>query len=444
MHQLAVALQAQGHEVTGSDDDIFEPSYSYLEAKGLLPEQLGWYPERIRSDLDFVLLGMHAKANNPELLKAQMLNLKVYSYPEYMYEQAKEQQRVVVAGSSGKTSITAMIIHLLAQIEKPASYLVGGKLLGQEENLKLSPEAPIFIFEGDEYSTSVLNPQPKFLNYKPHIALITGIDWDHVNIYPDPKTYVQVFQNLIDSMPKMGYIIYNDRDQYLRRMMKKFKLPNRHIKPFKHLKYQTRMGKIWITDPTTKKHYPTSLFGKPNVTNLGFVAALSELIGIDSSTFLNAMTSFQGVQKRLQHLGQKGTSNIYLDFAHTPTKLRAALRSFKMMAPAKKQVVCYELHSYSNLNPVFLKQYRKTYRLIAIMFIYYNPENLKRKGLEPLSTNLIASVFKISPSQIFTNIAQLENILLTLDLNNKDLILISSGNFDNLLKRPKFFNYFLK
>ena len=304
---------------------------------------------------------MHAKADNPELLKAQSLNLKIYSYPEYIYAEALEQQRIVVAGSCGKTTITAMIIHLLMQIGKPLSYLVGGKLVGREENLKLTPDAPVFVFEGDEYPTSVLNSEPKFLNYDPHIALITGIDWDHINIYPTPESYVRVFQKLIDGMPKMGYIIYNSRDKNLKRMLRKFKLADRHIKPLTRLKYRTRGGKTWITDPVSKIKYPFEIFGAHNVDNLGFVLALAPLLGIDERTFFEAMVSFKGVEKRFQTLGQKGTTDLFLDFAHTPTKLRAALKGLKAKAPKQRQIVCYELHSYSNLNPVFLEQYRKTY-----------------------------------------------------------------------------------
>lgn len=338
MHQLALILQAQGHDVTGSDDDIFEPSYSHLKTKGLLPQKLGWFPDRIDDTLDFVLLGMHAKADNPELLKAQSLNLKIYSYPEYIYAQAKEQQRIVVAGSCGKTTITAMIIHLLAQIGKPTSYLVGGKLVGYESNLKIAPEAPIFVFEGDEYPTSVLNSEPKFLNYQPHIALITGIDWDHINIYPKPEAYLQVFQKLIDSMPKMGYIVYNDRDKNLKKMLRKFKLADRHPKPFIRLKYRTRAGKTWITDPVSKTKYPFNIFGAHNVDNLGFVLALCPLLGIDEQIFFEAMVSFKGVEKRFQYLGPKGTTDLFLDFAHTPTKLQAAIKGLKAKAPNKKQI----------------------------------------------------------------------------------------------------------
>lgn len=444
MHQLALTLQAQGHTITGSDDDIFEPSYSNLKANGLLPEKLGWFPERVDNTLDFILLGMHAKIDNPELLKAQSLNLKIYSYPEYIYTQAQDRQRIVVAGSCGKTTITAMIIHLLEQINKPNSYLVGGKLIGQKSNLKIESEAPIFIFEGDEYPTSVLNPQPKFLNYQPHIALITGIDWDHVNIYPTPQAYVQVFQRLIDGMPKMGHIIYNNRDKNLKRMMRKFKSPDRHLKPAVRLKYRTKSGKTWITNPVSKMKYPFEIFGAHNVNNLGFVLALCPLLGIDETTFFEAMVSFKGVEKRFQYLGQKDTTDLFLDFAHTPTKLQAAIKGLKAKAPTKKQIVCYELHSYSNLNPTFLERYRKTYEPISDLFIYYNPVNLERKGLKPLSTGLLASIFKTETSHIFTDIEQLETTLLNLDTSNKNLTFISSGNFDNLLKRPRFSAYFFE
>ncbi len=431
MHQLAIMLKKQGHIVTGSDDDIFEPAKSRLKKESLLPQILGSKTKNITKDLNLVIIGMHAKADNPELLEAQKLNIPISSYPEYIYKQVINKQRIVVAGSYGKTTITAMIIHLLDYIGKKASYLIGGQLLNNQENIKIEPDSCVFITEGDEYPTSPLDSKPKFLNYHPHIALITGIDWDHINVYPNEETYQNTFEDLMANMPKMGEVIYNQDDKSLKKLTKKIQPPDTTFTPFIKLKYKVENEKTWVFSPSTKKKYPLHIFGNHNIQNLGFVLALCTPLGIQEKDFFEAMKTFKGVKKRMELIYNEKNTSIFSDFAHTPTKLRSAIMGLKNQFPHKKQVVCYELHSYSNLNAKFLLKYQESEKTDNFI-IYYNLSNLKRKRLPSLSNDFIKKAFKNEKLKVFTDINRLKEYLLKLDLKNTNLAFISSGNFDNL------------
>ena len=184
MHNMAIAMHKKGFNVTGSDDEIFEPSKTRLAKLNLLPAKEGWDTNNIHKGIDAVILGMHARADNPELLKAQELGLKIYSYPEYIYEQTKDKTRIVIGGSHGKTSITAMILHVLNYHKVDCDYMVGAQLDGFDTMVKLTKEAKIAVIEGDEYLSSPIDRRPKFHLYKPNIAILSGIAWDHINVFP--------------------------------------------------------------------------------------------------------------------------------------------------------------------------------------------------------------------------------------------------------------------
>ncbi|HXB13455.1 MAG TPA: Mur ligase family protein, partial [Bacteroidia bacterium] len=363
MHNLAIALHQKGIQVTGSDDEIVDPAKSNLKRFGILPTTEGWDANRITKDLDAVILGMHARGDNPELLKAQQLGLRIYSYPEYLYEQTKDKTRVVIAGSHGKTTITAMVLHALRFNNKKFDYLVGAALEGFETSLHLSHEAPIAIFEGDEYLASALDKRPKFLLYKPQIALISGIAWDHVNVFPTYASYLVQFENFIKQMPEGGALVYCNTDDELN------KLATFIPKGVKAIAYgipdfDVEDGITYLKEASGK--VALEIFGKHNITNLNGAREVCKLLGLTDKEFNTAISSFKGAARRLQTVARTPQSSIYWDFAHSPSKLKATVQAVKEQFPKRKLVACMELHTFSSLTKEFLKEYIGTMDLADV------------------------------------------------------------------------------
>lgn len=428
MHNLAIVLKEKGCSVTGSDDEIFEPSLSRLETAGILPEKYGWYPEKITEDLDAVVLGMHAKANNPELLKAQELNLKIYSYPEYIYEQSKDKQRIVIAGSHGKTTITSIILHVLKYHKREFDYLVGARIEGFTNMVKLS-DAPIIVIEGDEYLTSPLDRTPKFLKYHHHIGLVSGIEWDHINVFPTIEDYVKQFDYFADATPKAGTLIYCEEDSMATVVCSKEREDVQRIE-YKEYPSKIEDGTTYLITPSGD--VPVQIFGKHNMQNLSGAKEVLKKIGITNKGFYKAITSFKGASNRLQLLGKNKNKAVYKDFAHAPSKLSATTKALKEQFKDRKLIACLELHTFSSLNRQFLTQYQGTFNRADIAIVYFNPKNLVLKNLENFSVADVKLAFNREDLMVFTDIVELKQYLLSLDWESKNLLMMSSGKFDGL------------
>ncbi len=428
MHSLAIALKMKGLEVTGSDDNIYTPSKERLETHGLLPESYGWDDSRITEDLDAVILGMHAKDENPELKKAKALGLPIYSFPEYIRKQSDDKQRIVVAGSHGKTTITAMIMHVLQYANRDFDYVVGAYLEGFDNIVKLS-DAPIIIIEGDEYFSSALDKTPKFLNYEHHIGLISGIAWDHINAYKTLDNYVKQFEIFADSTPKGGTLIFCEEDDLAmviasnqRTDVTQFHYPVHPYVVKNEITYlKTDFGLV-----------PTKIFGQHNMLNLNGARRLLNRVGITDEMFYEAISSFEGASKRLQLLKKNKSTSVFLDFAHAPSKVEATTSAFKERFAKKKLVACLELHTFSSLNKNFISNYQDTLREADEACVYFNPQNNKQKEESKIGIEDIKNAFNFHGLQIFTEAKALENHLLQENWQDTNLLLMSSGQFGNI------------
>ena len=430
MHNLAIALKNKGHEITGSDDEIFEPSKSRLQNNGLLPSKMGWDKSRISPDLDAVILGMHAKKNNPELLQAQKTGIKVYSYPEYIYNLAKEKVRVVIGGSHGKTTITSMILHVLNYHNRDVDYLVGAKIKGLENPVKLTDDAPIMILEGDEYLSSPIDMRPKFLWYKPHVALISGIAWDHINVFPDYDQYVAQFKQFIQSIPTRGTLVYCEPDTEVKRLVE-----NTTAKKIKKIAYGTAQHKIAENKTfllTAGEDVPLKIFGHHNLQNISGAKAVLNSLNITDDQFYEAIQTFEGATGRLETLAQTDNSLVIKDFAHSPSKLKATVTAVKAQYPSRKLIAIIELHTFSSLNAKFLKEYHNTMKAADKAIVYYNPKTIEHKRLPKITPKQVKEAFGREDLSVRTQSDEIKNYLLGLDLANTNLLIMTSGNFDGL------------
>lgn len=427
MHNMAIALQQLGHTITGSDDEIFEPALSRLKAKGILPPAFGWFPEKISSDLDFVILGMHAREDNPELAKAKALGIKIYSFPEYVYEHAKAKTRIVIAGSHGKTSTTAMIMHVLKKLNKAFDYLVGSQLEGFDTMVKFS-DAPLMVIEGDEYLTSTLDRVPKFLKYKPHYTQITGIAWDHINVFPTFDNYVDQFIQYIETIEPQGALIYYGGDAVLKSISEKATVKSR---PYYTPTYENKDGQVFVIKD---KGYPLSVFGEHNLQNMEGAAMLCENIGISISEFYTAMADFSGSARRLEKVFESQALTIFRDFAHSPSKLKATVEAVRNQFPNAIIMAVFELHTFSSLSKNFLPQYKDTMKVADEAIVYCNPHVFEHKKMPPLDENSIKEGFN-SDIEAVNNISELiskiNNFKGNVSEQPRVLLLMSSGNFDN-------------
>ncbi len=429
MHNLAISLSEQGHLVSGSDDEIHDPSRSLLAKHKLLPEKMGWFPERIDASIQGIILGMHAKKDNPELIKAQELGLPVYSFPEFIYNQSIDKQRIVICGSHGKTTITALIIHVLSFHHRKFDFVLGARQNGMENSVKLS-DAPIIIIEGDEYLSSALDRTAKFLKYKHHIAVISGIAWDHANVFPTKTDYNKQFELLADETPKCGTLIYNTEDQLVE-TIGKIERPDVQAIPYKTHDHVLENGVVYLTN-SGKDRTPIQLFGKHNLQNISAAKEVLKKIGITNDQFYEALPSFKGADGRLQKLIETKWTVVYKDFAHAPSKVKASLEALKTLFPKRHLVGCLELYTYSSLNKNFLPEYKNSMSHCDTALVYYNPEKAKMKGLDPMAESDIKGAFNNQKLKVFTDSDQLNEYLASLSWQNQNLIMMSSGNFNGL------------
>lgn len=429
MHNLALALHQKGDIVTGSDDEIFEPSRSRLQQAGLLPQSMGWFPEKITNQLDAVILGMHAKSDNPELLQAQQLGVKIYSYPEFLYEHAKNKTRVVIGGSHGKTTITAMILHVLQYHQRSVDYMVGAQLEGFETMVHLTEHNDFIILEGDEYLSSAIDRRPKFHLYRPNIALLSGIAWDHINVFPTFENYKEQFQIFIDSIVPGGSINYNEEDPHLEELVAATTNAIRKI-GYRTPEYTVENGITYLQ--TDEGPLPLEIFGHHNLNNLAGAKWICQHLGVDEADFYEAITTFKGASKRLEKLVDHAGFTAYKDFAHAPSKVAATTQAVKQQFPNRKIIACLELHTYSSLTPKFLKEYQGSLDAADVAVVFYSPEAIAIKQLDPISENQIYEAFQRNDLLIFTDPATFQDYLFSQHFDNAVLVLMSSGNYGGL------------
>ena len=422
MHNMALALNHKGYHISGSDDAIFSPSKERLEKQHLLPEKMGWFPEKITSDLDAIILGMHARIDNPELKRAKELNIPIFSYPEYIYEQSKNKKRIVIGGSHGKTSITAMILHVLQNLKIDCDYMVGAQLEGFDTMVKLTHEAPIIILEGDEYLSSPIDMRPKFHLYKPHIAVISGIAWDHINVFPNFDMYVdqfRIFKNMIAET-----LIYCSQDEELKKLAKE--KSNCQLIPYTTPTHSIANG------ITTVDNTELIIFGNHNLQNLNAAKLVCKELGVTNSDFFLQIANFKGASMRLELVKKTAISAVYKDFAHSPSKLKATSSAMKKQFSSRKLVACMELHTFSSLNEKFLKEYKKSMDEPDIAIVYFNPKALALKRIDIITPNQIITAFDRKDLLVFTDSEKLGKYLRKLNWKGMNLLMMSSGNFNGI------------
>lgn len=429
MHNLAIALHKKGYKVTGSDDEIFEPSRGRLAGYGILPEKTGWFPEKIHEGLDGVILGMHARADNPELAAAKKIGVRIFSYPEFLYEQSKDKLRVVIGGSHGKTTITSMIIHVLKLAGRDPDFMVGAQLEGFEVMVRLTESADVIILEGDEYLTSALDRRPKFHVYRPQIGLISGIAWDHINVFPTFENYVEQFSIFARQLPSDGRLVYFSGDPEVVKIAGGLG-GGRTLIPYGIPGYHVENGITLLHHG--KERIPLQVFGEHNLANISGARMVCRELGVEDDLFFEAIMTFKGASRRLEKVASGSKTDVFKDFAHSPSKLLATTHAVKQQFPGRKLVACLELHTYSSLSAAFLEQYRDTMRYADTAMVYYNPHALEIKRLPAVSVDLISNAFGHPDLSVFTDSSRLQERLLNNDWQNSNLLLMSSGDFDGM------------
>ncbi|MDA3928802.1 MAG: Mur ligase family protein [Prolixibacteraceae bacterium] len=425
MHNLAIALRQKGYNVSGSDDEIFEPSKSRLDKYNLLPKVEGWQPQLINSDLDVIILGMHARTDNPELLRAQELGLKIYSYPEYLYEQTKNKKRVVIGGSHGKTTCTSMVMHVLKSLEVKFDYMVGAKIDGFETMVGLNNDTEIAIFEGDEYLSSPIDLRPKFHHYRPHIALLTGVAWDHINVFPTFDAYVNQFKIFADSLKKNASLVYFVEDEYLRNIATTLR------DDIKNIPYQTPAYLIEENCTSLicyEDIFPLKVFGEHNLQNIEGARLVCNELGISNTNFYKSIASFNGSARRLETIAENDTSTVYYDFAHSPSKLKATTQAVKEQFDSRELIAVMELHTFSSLKKEFLVQYKNSMKAADKAFVYYSPKTIEHKKLIPITEAQVKDAFG-GNVEVYTNSDLMFDNLKAMKWEHKNLLIMSSGNF---------------
>lgn len=426
MHGLALALHEKGDAVTGSDDIIFEPSKTNLANKGLLPGSFGWFPEKIHSKLDAVILGMHAKKDNPELLKAVESGVPIFSYPEFLYEQSKNKTRVVIGGSHGKTTITSMVLHVLGYHEKEVDYMAGALQDRNAPLVRLTNENDFAVFEGDEYLSSALDSRSKFLHYKPNIALISGIAWDHINVFKTFEDYIDTFRRFIKQIVPGGILVYNEEDPIVKELVENSEVFVRKH-PYRTPANHIENGKTYLE--TALGDVPLQVFGRHNLSNLAGAQWICLHLGIDEEMFYEAISTFTGAGKRLEKMVETGHLTVFKDFAHAPSKVKATVNSVKAQFQSKKVTACFELHTYSSLNPIFLEQYQNSMDAADVAVVFYDLEALKIKNMTPISPDEIRNAFGRKDLTVFTGASSFRAYLDKQTPQDDVWLLMSSGNY---------------
>lgn len=429
MHQLAIALKRKGYRITGSDDEIFEPAKTVLQQEGLLPEETGWDKENIQPDLDAVILGMHAKADNPELKKAQDLGLPVYSFPEYIFKESGNKTRVVVGGSHGKTTTTSMIMHVLREAGAAFDYLVGARLQGFDQSVNIT-DAPVMVAEGDEYPASVVEKRPKFHFLYPHIAVLTGIAWDHINVFPTFDFYLEQFVIFITKIEKGGHLIYNETDTVLKDLVEKNRRNDLHYHPYAVPKHSIEKGvtKVAIDGVETE----LKVFGAHNLLNLQAAWLVTKELGLNAQTFAAAISTFTGAAKRLELMAKNDSTVFYRDFAHAPSKVKATVEAAKAQFPGKKLTAVLELHTFSSLNEAFMNEYKGALEAADEAAVFYSQHALELKRMPELKKETVEQGFGKKGLAVLNNRSNLENWLNERDFENTVVLFMSSGNYDGL------------
>lgn len=430
MHNLAIALHMKGYIVSGSDDEIFDPAKSKLEKYGLLPKEIGWNRDNITKDLDAIILGMHAKSDNPELIKAQEMNLKIFSYPEFLYEMSKDKERIVIGGSHGKTTITAMILHVMNKMNIDTDYMVGAQLEGFEVMVKISEKAKYMVLEGDEYLTSPIDLRPKFHLYKPNIALISGIAWDHINVFPTFEIYIDQFKIFCQKIEEGGSLIYCMEDQNVKEVAQNSR---QDIKKLPYNIIPNRIENGITTIIWEGKEYPISIFGNHNLMNLYGAMLVCQEIGISNNDFLHSIESFTGASKRLELIKKNGNVAIYKDFAHSPSKLKATISALKDQYPQRKLVAAMELHTFSSLTKEFLLQYKGAMDKADYAIVYFNPHTIAHKRLPAITPEEVYTSFGREDIKVCTDSNEVIKAIKENKWKNSNLLMMSSGNFDGII-----------
>ena len=429
MHNLALALHNKGYKVTGSDDAIFEPSKSRLEVKGLLPTKFGWFPDKIHDKLDAVILGMHAKPDNSELAKAQELGVKIYSYPEFLYEQSKDKTRVVIGGSHGKTTITSMILHVLNYHDMAVDYMVGAQLEGFETMVHLTQENEFIILEGDEYLSSPIDMRPKFHLYKPNIALLSGIAWDHINVFPTFENYKEQFSIFTDSLTNGGIMVYNEEDVEVKNVVEDSTHTIKRY-PYQTPNYSIVDGVTYLDTPDGEM--PLEIFGGHNLQNMAGAKWICQHIGVGEEEFYEAIATFKGASKRLEKIAETKSTVVFKDFAHSPSKVKATTTAVKNQYNSRTVLACLELHTYSSLNAEFLKEYVGALDKADKAVVFYSPSAVKIKQLENVSEEQIRDAFQREDLMVYTDPKEFKEFLFAQKLDDTALLLMSSGNYGGL------------
>ncbi len=441
MHNLAIALKKKGNTVTGSDDEIFDPSKSHLEKYSLLPQEWGWFPEKITKNTDAVILGMHARKDNPELLRAKELGIPIYSFPEYVYEQTKNKTRIVVGGSHGKTTITSMIMFVMQQTGKKFDYLVGSSIEGFETMVNLSDDSEFAVIEGDEYLSSPLDRRPKFHHYKPHLAILSGIAWDHINVFPTFENYVEQFKIFIDTIEDGGEVFYFSGDKELEKLTKITKDTVTKTAYNTH-PFEIDNNQLILITPNGEK-IPLAISGRHNLQNLEAARLVCHRIGITDDEFYTHISRFKGAGRRLQLLKETPQSAFFYDFAHSPSKLKATTTSLKEQFPERKLIACFELHTFSSLNKDFLPQYAHTIDSADVPVVYFNEHTIAHKKLPPITVDDVKAGFQRKNLTVFTDRNEMIRFLKRLDKSNTNILMMSSGNFSGI-DMQKLANLFLR
>jgi UDP-N-acetylmuramate: L-alanyl-gamma-D-glutamyl-meso-diaminopimelate ligase len=429
MHNLALALHHKGYQISGSDDEIFEPSKTRLLKHGILPAEMGWFPSKITTDLDAVILGMHAKADNPELLKAQEIGVQIYSYPEFIYEQSKYKTRVVIGGSHGKTTITSMILHVLHYHEREVDFMVGAQLEGFDTMVHLTKENDFILLEGDEYLSSPIDRRPKFHWYQPNIALLSGIAWDHINVFPTFQNYTEQFQIFVDTMSNGSTLVYNEEDAELKKIALEATKPTRKH-AYKTPDFSIEDGVTFLETP--EGPMPLEVFGKHNLQNLAGAKWICQHMGVDEEDFYEAIASFKGASKRLEKITATPKAFVYKDYAHSPSKVQATTQAVKAQYANRNLIACLELHTYSSLNAEFLAEYKAALDKADEAIVFYSPKAVQIKQLEEIDEQQIFEAFGRNDLKVFTNAVAFQDFLKAKHFNNDVLLLMSSGNYGGL------------
>jgi UDP-N-acetylmuramate: L-alanyl-gamma-D-glutamyl-meso-diaminopimelate ligase len=429
MHQLAIALKRKGYQVTGSDDEIFEPAKGNLEKEGILPGKTGWDTKNINSNLDAVILGMHARADNPEIARAKELGLKLYSFPEYIYKESLHKTRVVVGGSHGKTTTTSMIMHVLKETGKQFDYLVGARLQGFEQSVNIS-DAPVLICEGDEYPASTIEKRPKFHFLFPHIAIITGIAWDHINVFPTFENYLEQFRIFIDKIEPGGHLIFNDMDRVLKDLVQAHGRTDINYHPYNVPGHTINNGETSVAIEGNTAQL--KVFGDHNLMNLHAAWIVSDLLGVSAKEFTRGISSFTGAARRLELLAKNDGTVFYRDFAHAPSKVKATIDAVKNQFPGKQLITALELHTYSSLNEAFMKEYKGALSKADTAAVFYSRHALELKRMPPLPKEVVKNGFASKDLMVFNERSELEQWLSQQNYKNAVVVFMSSGNYDGL------------